>query len=118
MRTLVLRALIAVVVVVAANLVSAQTPTLPYDHVHLMVPDTAVAANWYEKTFGGRRHSEGPDRLMFGSTRFLFIRNPTPLPSAGSVVDHIGFSVPDLDAKMKELEAAGVKVVTPLRDIA
>jgi hypothetical protein len=33
----------------------AQTKTLPYDHIHLNVPDTAAAANWYEKYFGGKR---------------------------------------------------------------
>ena len=28
---------------------SAQTPTYPYDHIHLNVPDPAVASAWYEK---------------------------------------------------------------------
>jgi lactoylglutathione lyase len=97
--------------------VGAQTPTLPYDHVHLLVPDTAAAANWYEKNFGGKRITEAPDRLMYGSTRLMFIRNANAQPSSGSAVDHIGFSFADLDAKMKELEAAGVKVVTPVRDV-
>ena len=35
-------------------------------------------------------------------------------PSAGSVIDSIGFSFENLDAKVKELQAAGVKLVTPL----
>ncbi|HET9705304.1 MAG TPA: VOC family protein, partial [Vicinamibacterales bacterium] len=96
---------------------AAQTPTLPYDHIHLNVPDPAAAASWYEKHFGGKRITEAPDRLMFGSTRFMFLRNATAKPSAGSAIDHIGFSFADLDAKMKELEAAGIKVTTPLRDV-
>jgi catechol 2,3-dioxygenase-like lactoylglutathione lyase family enzyme len=95
----------------------AQTKTLPYDHIHLNVPDPAAAANWYEKNFGGKRITEAPDRLMFGSTRFMFLRSATATPSAGSAIDHVGFSFADLDAKMKELEAAGVKVVTPVRDV-
>lgn len=95
----------------------AQTQTFPYDHIHLLVPDTAAAANWYEKNFGGRRITEAPDRLMYGSTRFMFIRNTNAQPSTGSVVDHVGFSVADVDAKMKELETAGVKIVTPARDV-
>jgi catechol 2,3-dioxygenase-like lactoylglutathione lyase family enzyme len=90
--------------------------TFPYDHLHLNVPDPAAAATWYEKYFGARRLPEGPDRLMFGSTRFLFMRKADAKPSSGSVVDHLGFSFPDLDAKMKEFEAAGIKVVTPMRD--
>src|SRR5215813_8171487 len=97
---------------------SAAGQTLAYDHIHLNVPDPAVASSWYEKNFGGRRLAEGPDRLMFGSTRFLFIKKADAKPSAGSALDHLGFSFADLDAKMKEFEAAGVKVVTPVRDVA
>lgn len=101
----------------APGVASAQTATLPYDHIHLNVPDPAAASAWYEKHFGGRRITEAPDRLMFGSTRFMFLRNATAKPSAGSAIDHIGFSFPDLDAKMKEWEAAGIKVTTPMRDV-
>ena len=99
---------------------SAQTPaaTYPYDHIHLNVPDPAVASVWYEKNIpGGRRITEAPDRIMYGSTRLMFLRNATAKPSAGSAIDHIGFSVADLDAKMKEWEAAGIKVTTPVRDV-
>ena len=48
---------------------------------------------------------EAPDRLMFGSTRFMFLKLANAQPSAGSAVDHVGFSVPDIDATFKELEA-------------
>ena len=100
-----------------AGAAGAQTPTLPYDHVHLNVPDQAGAVEWYEKNFGGKRTAEATERLMFGSTRLIFLRNANGLPSAGSSIDHIGFSFADLDAKMKELEAAGVKVTTAVRDV-
>jgi catechol 2,3-dioxygenase-like lactoylglutathione lyase family enzyme len=63
---------------------SAAGQTLAYDHIHLNVPDPAVASSWYEKNFGGRRLAEGPDRLMFGSTRFLFIKKADAKPSAGT----------------------------------
>src|SRR5207344_2779449 len=95
----------------------AQAPTLPYDHVHLNVPDQAKAVEWYQKNFGGKPTTEAPDRLMFGSTRLIFLKNADGKPSAGSSIDHIGFSFADLDAKMKEFEAAGVKIVTPVRDV-
>src|SRR5499427_10218300 len=98
--------------------ISVAAQTFPYDHIHVNVPDPAAAANWYEKNFGGRRITEAPDRLMFGSTRFMFLRRANAKPSAGSAIDHVGFSFADLDAKMKEFEAAGVKVVTPVRDVA
>jgi len=95
----------------------AQTPTLPYDHVHLNVPDAAAASAWYEKNFGGKRITEAPNRIMFGSTRLMFLVAKEAKPSAGGAIDHLGFSVADLDAKMKELEAAGVKITTPARDV-
>lgn len=101
----------------AATLTQTAVATLPYDHIHLNVPDPAAGANWYEKHFGGKRITEAPDRLMFGSTRFMFLRRADATPSAGSSIDHVGFSVPDLDATMKELESAGVKVTTPAREV-
>jgi catechol 2,3-dioxygenase-like lactoylglutathione lyase family enzyme len=61
--------------------------------------------------------TEAPDRLLLGDTRLIFLRYAAGQPCAGSAIDHLGFSVADLDAKMKELEAAGVKVVTPARDV-
>ena len=100
-----------------AGLAQAPVATLPYDHVHLNVPDPAAGASWYEKHFAGKRITEAPDRLMFGSTRFMFLRKADAAPSAGSALDHVGFSVPDLDATMKALEAAGIKVTTPAREV-
>ena len=96
---------------------STAAQTFPYDHIHLNVPDPAAAANWYVKYFGARRLAEGPERLTFGSCRFLFIKKADAKPSAGSVVDHVGFSFADLDAKMKQFAAAGIKIVTPPRDV-
>jgi catechol 2,3-dioxygenase-like lactoylglutathione lyase family enzyme len=98
---------------------AAQAPILPVlDHIHLNVPDQAKGVEWYQKNFGGQSMTEAPDRLMFGETRLIFLRNANGQPSTGSALDHIGFSFADLDARMKEIEAAGVKVVTPVRDVA
>ena len=54
---------------------------------------------------------------MFGSTRFMFLRKADATPSAGSAIDHIGFSVANLDATLKTLTEAGVKVTSPRRDV-
>ena len=54
---------------------------------------------------------------MLGDTRLIFLKNDKGQPSTGSALDHLGFSFADLDAKMKEFEAAGIKVVTPVRDV-
>ena len=97
--------------------ISAAAQTFPYDHIHLNVPDPAAAASWYQKYFGARPSPEGAGRLMVGSTRLLFLQKADAKPSAGSAIDHIGFSFKDLDAKMNEFQAAGIKVVTPARDV-
>jgi catechol 2,3-dioxygenase-like lactoylglutathione lyase family enzyme len=103
---------------IAASL-SAQSAFLNLvDHVHLAAPDQPKAVEWYEKQFGGKTTPEGTDRLMFGETRVIFQKNAMPQPSAGSVLDHVGFSVPDLDAAMKQFAAAGVKITSPAREVA
>jgi catechol 2,3-dioxygenase-like lactoylglutathione lyase family enzyme len=115
------RALVCAILIAGASgaPAAAQTPVLQIlDHIHLNVPDPAKGVEWYQKNFGGAPMTEAPDRLMFGDTRLIFLRNDKGQPSTGSALDHLGFSFADLDAKMKELEGAGVKVVTPVRDVA
>ena len=78
----------------AAVPAAAQT-TLPYDHVHLAAPDQAKAVEWYRKNFGGETTPEGKDRLLFGKTRFIWLKSETAQPSANAAIDHIAFSVAD-----------------------
>ena len=115
MRRVMLTAFVCCALGPFAGSVAAQT--FPYDHIHLNVPDPAAASKWYEQYFGARRSAEGPDRLMFGSTRLLFLKKADAKPSSGSAIDHLGFSFANLDAKMKEFEAAGIKIVTPVREV-
>lgn len=110
---------LSVITAVAVSVPTAgQTPVLPIlDHIHLNVPDQAKAVEWYQKNFGGQPFAEAPDRVMFGDTRLIFLKNDKGQPSTGSALDHIGFSVADIDAKMKEFDAAGVKIINPVRDV-
>ena len=70
----------------------------------------------------GGNVGETADRVAFGKwtgdhplpVQLIFEVSSGAQPSAGSVIDSIGFSFDDLDAKMRELQAAGVKIVTPL----
>jgi len=73
---------------------AAQT-TIPFDHVHLAAPDQAKAIEWYQKAFGGETTPEGKDRLMYGKTRFIWLKSEAAKPSAGTAIDHITFSVAD-----------------------
>ena len=117
---LILRAMAASAIIVTACSipVSAQTGFANMiDHVHLAAPDPIKAVEWYRKNLGGQPTTEGTDRLMFGETRVIFQRNEKPTPSAGSVVDHIGFSVKNIDAAMKTIKADGAKIEGPAREV-
>lgn len=99
------------------SLAGAQTETLLYDHVHMAVPDPREAARWYLDYLGGEFVDGLEDRLLFGTTRIMFLRGQGRAPSAGGVVDHLGFSFADVDAKVAELQAAGATVSTPVRQV-
>src|SRR5215510_607323 len=108
----------ALIVMACATQVCAQSGFANmFDHLHLAAPDPIKAAEWYRKNLGGQPTPEGTDRLMFGETRVIFQRNEKPMPSSGSVLDHIGFSVKDVDAAMKAMEADGAKIETPAREV-
>jgi catechol 2,3-dioxygenase-like lactoylglutathione lyase family enzyme len=117
--TLRMIALSAVVLLASASPGSAQAEFRNMiDHIHLAAPDQAQAVEWYRSHLGGQPTPEGAERLMFGETRIIFQRNATAKPIMGSVIDHVGFSVADIDATMKALESAGARVITPSRDVA
>lgn len=96
----------------------AQDNVLPLlDHVHLAAPDPAKAVEWYRQHFGGEPTPEGTDRLIYGQSRVVFTRNEKALPSTGGAIDHIGFSVPDIEATMTALAADGAKVTQPVKEV-
>jgi catechol 2,3-dioxygenase-like lactoylglutathione lyase family enzyme len=109
---------VAILALALPSLAKAQTPTALYDHVHMSVPDPQAAAQWYHDHIGGEWVDGRDDRLLFGTTRIMFLGGgATRRPSAGSVIDHLGFSFPDVAAKLAEVEAAGATVTTPLRAV-
>jgi catechol 2,3-dioxygenase-like lactoylglutathione lyase family enzyme len=117
-----MRGLIAVLVLAGVGLVSAgQLAAAPavqatgYHNVHLRVSDPAAASEWYIKYLGAAK-APPPFSVQFGRTLVAFVRTDKPEPSDGSVIDHIGLSYADLKGKMRDFEAGGAKVVTPLAD--
>ena len=101
---------LAALLIGAAASARAQT-TLPYDHIHVNEP-AVEASQWWEKNIpGGRRITEAPNRIMYGAVRRMFLGARSTGGSDGSVIEHIGFSVPDLDATMRALEAIETKVI-------
>lgn len=88
-----------------------------WDHIHLTVSDTAGAAEWYAKHFGGEVTKSGPfDAVLFGSNLMKFRGARGEVSgSAGSAVDHIAFSVEDVQALAKALGEDGATVGAPNR---
>lgn len=99
-----------------------------YHHVHLRANDTAAAAQWYAGHFGGEAGKlVAYDVAQFEGVTLVFYPQDqpgvdgSPYPgmlegSRGSGIDHIGWDAPDVAAKLAELEAQGVEVVSQPRN--
>ena len=87
--------------------------TLIFDQVHLGVPNPQAAADWYRRYLGATP-GDHTDRVMFGPTRFIFLKNDTPIPGHGASIDRVGVSFADLDEQMKRMEGSGMRVTTPV----
>jgi catechol 2,3-dioxygenase-like lactoylglutathione lyase family enzyme len=109
---------IAMSVVLAAAIwaaAPAASQEAQFEHVHLTVSDFRGAATWYVTNMGGKL--EGT-YVSFGdfNVRFHPEKDTEIMSSAGSVIDHIAFSFADLDAKMRDLAASGVRILEPLHE--
>ena len=99
----------------------AQYEAPPFDSLHLAVPEISTARDWYLEHMGGTT-GETPDRVAFGKwsgdhplpLQLIFEVAAGAKPSAGSVIDSIGFSFTNLDETVRTLQAAGVTIVTPV----
>lgn len=97
--------------------------TVPYDHIHLTAPDPEKAYAWYVANLGGQA-GENPGRVAFAPVvarqplpvHVMFAKAPDAAPSEGGVIDSIGLSFADIAAKVTALEAAGARVMEPVRD--
>jgi lactoylglutathione lyase len=87
-----------------------------YHHMHLTAPSAAEATAWYVKNMECVPAPNRPNAALCGTTVFIFFERAPKAPSVGSGANHIGFSFNNLDAKVKSLEAAGVKMTQPVRE--
>jgi catechol 2,3-dioxygenase-like lactoylglutathione lyase family enzyme len=83
-----------------------------WDHVHILVPDTKAAAEWYAEHFDGKITKSGPfDAVLFGDDLVKFrVSTPDTKGTLNSSIYHIAFSVKDVPAKRIALEKTGIKV--------
>jgi catechol 2,3-dioxygenase-like lactoylglutathione lyase family enzyme len=107
-------------------------PALPtpvsMNHIHFYPVDIPAIKAWYVKVFGanpGRRPCVAcvsqprmieADDLPGVNLSFSPGDQP-PAPTKGRSLDHIGFEVRNLKAFVSNLEAQGIKVDTPIRQI-
>ena len=89
---------------------------MTFDQVHLGVPDPEVAAQWYVRHLGATP-GENADRVWFGDTRVIFLKNATPAPSHGAAIDHFALSSADVAAEVNALNGSGIRVVEPVADM-
>jgi lactoylglutathione lyase len=87
-------------------------PVMGFDNMHILTPNPAETRDWYIKHLGAVA-SPTAGMAYLGKTLVVFLKNDKARPSAGSTIDHLGVSFPNVDAKLLELEGAGAKVVSP-----
>ena len=78
-------------------------------HITIALSNISEAIGWYEEHLDCEAISGRDDTVNCGNTEIEFFLGRTVGGSQGTGVDRIGFSVPDLDAKMAELESVGVR---------
>jgi catechol 2,3-dioxygenase-like lactoylglutathione lyase family enzyme len=98
---------------------SIDTPVAMH-HIHLYVPDSREAQNWYVKVFGavpGQRVEPNNtfDTATIPGAEFAFTKSALQAPSRGRSVDDIGIDVKNIDQFVIRLEAAGVPIEAPVR---
>jgi len=107
-------------------------PALPtpvsMNHIHYSAPDIPGIKTWYVKAFGanpGRRPCVGCiskpamiDADDFPGVNLSFSGTRTPVVATkGRSLDHIGFDVVNLEEFVKGLEARGIKIDAPIRQV-
>jgi len=78
-------------------------------HIHIALSNTSEAVSWYEEHLNCEAIAGRADAVNCANTEIEFFLGQTVGGSQGTGVDHIAFSIPDLDAKMAELESVGVR---------
>ena len=102
---------------VSATPRAASATDAAYHHMHLTAPKAEEGAEWYIKHMECDAVPGRPERAKCGTTWFLFAAGTPSGSSVGTGVNHIGFSFRNLEAKLKALEAAGIKSEGPIRDV-
>jgi catechol 2,3-dioxygenase-like lactoylglutathione lyase family enzyme len=96
-----------------------QTIPITLHHVHFFNPKNLEMQAWYVKTFGATPRTGGafPAGILPGvALNFSPSADPV-VGTQGRALDHIGFEVKNLEAFCKKLEADGIKLTVPYRQV-
>ena len=107
--TRVLLALVAVGVLVAAAPDEVRAADAEYHHVHITSSAPPESVRWYSRHLDCAPIADRDDTADCHGVEVTFVPQPTMGSTQGTGVNHIGFSYPDLTAKMAELEDIGVR---------
>ena len=103
--------IVLALVVAASSLVAIPAVALApdYHHVHITGASPSEGVRWYTRHLDCEPVADRPDAADCDGVELIFMVQPTMGSTQGTGVNHIGFSYPDLTAKMAELEAVGVR---------
>jgi catechol 2,3-dioxygenase-like lactoylglutathione lyase family enzyme len=96
-----------------------QTIPIALHHVHFFNPKNTEMQAWYVKTFGATPRTGGPfPAAMLPGVALNFSPSADPVVGTqGRALDHIGFEVKNLEAFCRKLEADGIKLDVPYRQV-
>jgi catechol 2,3-dioxygenase-like lactoylglutathione lyase family enzyme len=100
-----------------------KTQTMPIrnEHVHFFLPEAEIAKAqaWYAKTFGGRAGTRNNAAVVdLPGVQLRFAKADTAqAPTRGRILDHIGFDVKDHAAFVQKIQAEGIKLDEPPRQV-
>ena len=89
-------------------------------HIHFFTPDHEGLLDWYIETFGLERFKRGTIETTAnapGMNLSFATSAEVRTPTQGTSIDHIGFEIDDLESFCTALEARGIVLDTPFREI-
>ncbi|MGE3276847.1 MAG: VOC family protein [Vicinamibacterales bacterium] len=111
--TVALLALLLAPALAAAQLRSASEGPVVYGHHHLTVRDVDAQKRFWIDTLGGKPDTLGTIPAVVFDNVIVLLRQGDPAGGTkGTIVNHVGFGVPDLRAVVDRVKAAGYPIVT------
>jgi predicted enzyme related to lactoylglutathione lyase len=95
------------------------TERLGFHHVHLRATDPDATLTWFQQKLGGERTKlRGKlDGVRFGGVWVFAMSSGTETPPPPTAIQLVAVRVEDVDASVKELNAAGVKTIAEPRTL-